>query len=237
MNRKGSLIFLVILMWAWPLVCQAEVTRFWFNVFTTNYPDPSQRRLDVAVVLGDTRYRQPDAIKSLQVTAPDPAHTVMDLSKNCWYELRGQFFAYFLPSFFPGGQIPSGSYVAKVVDKAGKSLTVKKTLTVSFLPCPTITFPSTGAVLAQLKPTIAWTKVTGAQFYSIDLDDLTKGEPIYGTPARLIEVYRDSFTLQTGVLKPGTNYRIRIEARNSDKMMNQRSRSDWVNFSTAPTAQ
>ncbi len=237
MNRKVSLVFLVILIWAWPLVCQAEVTRFFFTVFTTNFPDTSQRRLDVAITLGDTRYRQPDAITYLKVTAPDTAKTVMDLTQNCWDELRLQFFTSFLPSFFSEGTIPSGSYVAKVKDKSGQTLTVRKTLDASFLPCPGVTYPAAGAVLTELKPTITWTQVAGAQLYSIYLDNRIQGEVIYNPPMRSLDVYTNSFTLQTGVLKPDTPYRLRIEARDSDKMMNRRSRSDWVYFSTSPNAQ
>jgi len=239
MNRKGRLIFLVILLLlAWPLVCRAEVTRFYFNVWTTNMPDPAnpltnKPRLDLTIQISDTHYRAPDAITSLVVTNPNTTKT-MTLTNNCWNELRGQFEASFFVEDFPEGKFPSGKYTAKLKDKDGKLMTGSKTLTPAFLDIPQITVPKEGAVFTSLKPTIKWKPVTGAQFYFIHLDNLTQNEPVYMIMGRAPEVYTNSFTLQTGVLKPGMNYRIRVEARDSDKNPNKRSRSVWVNFSTAP---
>jgi nitrate reductase NapE component len=245
MNRKSRLIFLVILiLLAWPLVCGAEVTRFWFNVWTTQVPDPDNpgtilQRLDITVQINDTRYRPPDAIKSLKVTAPDK--TVFTLTQNWWSELRQQFEANFYAQDFLGGKIPSGTYTATVTDKSGlPALKSSKKLTVSFMAIPKVTTPFEGMVIDKLKPTIKWGKVAGAQYYQIHLNDVTpnKGEPIYMLGfARILEVYTTQFTLQTGVLKPGRDYKLRVEARDSDKNMSRRGRSAWINFSTDPNAQ
>jgi nitrate reductase NapE component len=239
MNRKGRLIFLVILLLlAWPLVCRAEVTRFYFNVWTTQMPDPANpgtkiQRLDVTIQITDIRYRAPDAITSLVVTNPNTTKT-MTLTNNCWNELRGQFEASYYLADFPEGKFPSGKYTAKLKDKStpiANVMTATKTLTPAFLPIPVITAPTEGGGTG-LKPTIRWNPVKGAQLYNIHLNNLTQDEPVYMLVTRSLDIYTNSFTLQTGVLKPGTNYSIRIEARDGDKLMNKRSRSTWVNFST-----
>jgi hypothetical protein len=244
MSRKSRLIFLAILMLlAWPVVCGAEVTRFWFNVWTTQMPDPANpssilKRLDVTVAINDTRYRPPDAITSLVVTAPDG--TVLNLTKNYWNELRSQFEASFVATDFTGGEIPSGTYAAKLTDKSGKPpLLATKNLTAAFLAMPVISSPTEGAVLTDLTPLIKWGLVTGAVYYTIHLTNVTlnKEEPVYLLGLRSLDIYRNQFTLQTGVLKPGMKYLMRVEARDSDRNIIRRSRSKWVSFKTSPSAQ
>lgn len=217
------------------LLAQAEIYTFKFYAFTQRDPSGIDR-VCLEAHVEDSRYRAPDAIKSLTVTAPDG--TVFDLTNHCWLDLAKQFWLSPTADKFNSGVLPAGKYTAKVVDKSNRSFTSVVNLAINFLDVPVITSPTEGQVIdiSTAPPVFEWSKVPGAQHYRILLKDLSWGEPVYWKPAGINEhrCYRNSYRVPLGDLMPGKQYSLRIEARDTDKGLNKRSQSIWVNFSTAP---
>jgi len=218
------------------LTAQAEIYDFRFYAFTQRDPAPAPDRVCLQVNLEDSRFRPPEAINSLTVTAPDG--TVFDLTKHCWLDLGKIFWLSPTADQFNSKTQPAGAYTAKAVDKSGRTFTSAVNLAIKFLEPPVITFPTNGGVIdiSAAPPVFKWTAVTGAQHYRILLKDLSWGEPVYWKPAGINEhrSYKTSYRVPLGDLMPGKQYSLRIEARDTDKGLNKRSHSTWVNFSTAP---
>ena len=170
----------------------------------------------------------PDAVKSVTVTAPDG--TVFDLT-GTWSEWQKQYFGRYAATV-------GGTFKGTVEYGVNKALTASKALpkTLSFFPLPNVTNPLPGATVDSLTPAITWEKVQGAQFYCLELWDQSLNQPVYYYPHNRIHVYRLSFTIPAGVLRPATNYGVRIEARDSDKALTKRSRTAWINFTTPAAA-
>jgi hypothetical protein len=215
------------------LAAQAEIYKFYFNAWTqrSGTTDTVQLEMEIA----DTSLRAPDAIASLTVKAPDG--TVLDMTNSCWIDLSKRFWNAYTANKFLSGTIPAGKYVATVVDKStpAKTLSNSDTLTSSFLTPATITYPTAGATGVPLTPTFKWGAVSGAQHYRILLFNNAWGEPVYWKyPVNPHHAYRNSYTVPRGDLKPNTQYRLCIEARDNDKNMGRRSYSTWITFTTAP---
>jgi hypothetical protein len=215
------------------LTAQAEIYRFSFEAYT--HREGATDTIQFYATVEDTSLRAPDAVASFTVTAPDG--TVFDLTEDCWIDLSKQFWASYTKDKFKSKAFPSGNYVAKVVDKSvpAKTLTQTDSLTVGFLNPATITYPANGATGVPLTPTLKWNAVSGAKYYRVYVFNNSWGEPVYWKhPINTISVYRNSFTVPVGALMPNCQYRLCIEARDSDKNLSKRSRSAWITFTTAP---
>jgi hypothetical protein len=211
---------------------RAEIHKMFFNAFTTNYTDRS--RMDFWISISDTLARPPIAVSSLVVLAPDG--TIFDMTNHTWQEFTKGFWYSARPEQFPSGTIPSGTYYAVVWDLWGNQIINYDDVQVGFLDPPVLTNPTEGSTVG-LTPAITWTAVPGALRYRIILqygDHTSRGDPIYWYDYNVKYVYRTSFPITKGVLKPGQSYLIRIEARDADKDTEKRSRCDWVQFYTAP---
>jgi hypothetical protein len=204
---------------------QAEVYRLYFNAYTTNYPD--FQRMDFWVDVSDTMLRTPDAIGFLVVVAPDG--TIFDMTDNTWIEFDGGFWFGAKGEDFNSEVIPSGRYYAGVWDLWGNPIINYDDVQVNFLDVPVITYPTEGSTVGSLTPTITWTAVPGAERYRLSLWKWGC-ERVY--PRGYIYTYKPYFEIQKGVLRPATGYRVQIEAHDSDKDRENRSRSIDVNFST-----
>jgi hypothetical protein len=120
----------------------------------------------------------------------------------------------------------------KVTPKAGTAITETDTVTNKLLPVSTVTYPTDGSTVAVSSPTLTWTAVAGATHYRIFLSNGTLDEPVYGWWESQMRTDFTSFKMPVGDLKPNTMYYLRIEARAGSQDLDQRSRSDFVKFTT-----
>ena len=228
--RQYFVIGLVVLI---PLLlcatAQTEVYRMHFNVYTTKAPD--YERIDFWVEISDTIARPPTIVTSLMVQAPDG--TVFDMTNNTWLEFYNGFQIWPRAEDFDTGVIPSGTYYARVIDRWGNQIIGSDDVQVGFLDVPVITYPTEGSTVG-LTPTITWNGVPGAMRYRLLLWNDSWDEPVYWHTPNVKHVYKTHFKVEKGVLRPGTNYRVQIEAQDTDKDREKRSRSLWVYFNTAP---
>jgi hypothetical protein len=211
---------------------RAEIHEMHFNAYTTNYTDRS--RMDFWIRVSDTLARPPIVVSSLVVLAPDG--TLFDMTNHTWNDLTKDYFYAAQPEDFDTGVIPSGTYYARVIDLWGNQIINYDDVQVGFLDPPVLTNPTEGSTVG-LTPTITWNTVPGAMRYRILLyngDHTSRGDPIYWYAYNVKYVYRTSFPIPKGVLRPGRSYLIQIEARDTDKDTEKRSRCDWVQFYTAP---
>lgn len=217
------------------LLAQAEIYTFKFYAFTQRDTSGIDR-VCLEAHVEDSRYRAPDAIKSLTVTAPDG--TIFDMTNHCWIAIGKQFWLSPVADQFDSGTLPAGDYTAQVVDKSNRTFTSVINLPIRFLNVPVITSPTPNQVIdiSAAPPVFRWKKVVGAQHYRILLKDLSWGEPVYWKPDEINgrKAYTNSFRVPLGDLMPGKQYSLRIEARDTDKGLNKRSLSTWINFTTAP---
>jgi hypothetical protein len=250
MKARRSLIIFLAIVFVFSFLsvtAQAEIHKFYFNVWTTSYPgQPLQ--VGFYFEIADTNLRVPDAISSLKIQAPDG--TVFDLSTNYWKyweEWYQDLFIWKYATDFKTQTIPSGTYKATVVDKStpAKTLVNSDSLTAAAvvpLPVATITnpppvTPPNPPPILPLEPTLTWSRVTGAQFYRIYLFDESRKEEVYGVSrvgSQFLHVYTNSFKIPKGVLMPNHTYSLRIDARDNDKNLSRRSRTNWATFKTAP---
>jgi len=242
MRLKGYLM--AVMVAAGVLLMQgpapAEITKCLFDVRTTQHPGQNLR-LDFWVVLEDTTRPAAQAFSSVIIYNPD--NTVLrDFSADYWqYHIDYQkaFFFYFYPD-----NIQTGTYKIVVADKSKtpKTLTATDTLT-SAAPLPIATLinppPNSGGEETPtlgLTDTLRWTRVNGAKFYRLFLMDESAKEPVFDGTTNRKDVYKNYLPLPPGVLIPGRNYTLRIEARNDDKNLMRRSRTPYIPFKTAPAA-
>ena len=208
----------------------AEIHSMVFNAWTTNYTD--HQEMNFYIDISDTLAKPPIAVSSLMVQAPDG--TIFDMTDHTWHEFDKYFWYSARPEDFDTGVIPSGRYYARVIDRWGNQIINYDDVQVGFLDPPVLTNPTEGSTVG-LTPTITWTAVPGALRYRIILyygGHTSRGDPIYWYSYNVKFVYRTTFPIPKGVLRPGTSYLIRIEARDTDKDLEKRSRSDWVQFFT-----
>jgi hypothetical protein len=215
------------------LAAQAEIYSFKFYAYTQRDTSGTDRLcMEAHVECG--KFRAPDAIRSLTVTAPDG--TVFDMANNCWIDLSKEFWIFRAATDFDSGTLPAGSYKAKVVDKSGRTFTCTLNQPMKFLDLAVITYPTNGQTIdiSAGPPVFKWTAVSGAQHYRLLLKDNTWGEPVYWkTPVNVHNSYKNSYRVPLGDLMAGHSYSLQIEARDTDKGLNKRSRSAWVNFTVA----
>jgi len=238
MKAKHLVLILaaLLLMLSVQGVSQAEIYKLTFHAFTTHQPGPAgpQQRMDLQVFLEDTVYRAPDALKSpggLVVTAPDGS--TFDMSENCWVEWGQFFFTWKFASDFSSQSIPSGLYKVTATGKNGKVLTGTDSVTVGFMNMPVVSFPANDSTLATLTPKLQWKQVAGATHYRITLTNESWREPVYSNvPHHMVQTNSNYFIVPHGVLLPKCRYSLRIEARDNDKDLDRRSRSEWITFFT-----
>ena len=221
----------------------AAITKCNFNVWTTSETDANGNlrplRVDFYVELEDSTLPPPEAFSVVTITAP--GGIVFDFSANYWkYWSAGQryFFFYQYGLAFSGGTIPTGTYKLTVKDKTGRVVSVTDTLSNNTaLPLVTLTYPpatNPPAVVPLLNCTLSWSKVTGAQYYRVLLMDEGVKEYVYDSwrhnPMHLYNI--TSLALPKGALQANRVYTVRIEARDSDKNLSRRSRTQFVTFKT-----
>lgn len=223
------LSFFVLLSVSSP--CRAGIYRVFFQTYTTAQPD-GVKRLDFWVEISDSNgLRGPDAIDwSQPVTITAPTGEVFALQEGDYQEWHKGFGPSRVAADFTAGAISNGKYTFTLAGKIAGADTLG---TVKFLPVPVITYPKDSTTISSLTPKFTWKAVTGAQFYRVDLVDMSREEPVYYRPSNPLNVYDTKFTVPKGVLVSGHQYKLRIEARDSDKNMKARSRSLWI-FFTAP---
>ena len=214
----------------------AEITRCSFDVWTT--AQSNGLSLGFYVVLEDNALPPPQAFSSVIIYNPDGS-VLRDYSADYWqYYIDNVkwFFFYVTPP--PGTPIQTGTYKIVVKDKETPRNTMRGTDTLNDatpLGVSTLINPIFNQTLG-LTDTIQWTDVEGAKYYRLLLHDDGSKESVFDTKYNEKRVYTNSFKLPPGVLIPGRGYSVRIEARDSDKNLKRRSRSDWVSFRTAPPA-
>ncbi|MBM4295043.1 MAG: hypothetical protein FJ126_09115 [Deltaproteobacteria bacterium] len=233
---RSRLVFSMLAILMCLAFCQtgaeATIFRMRFQVYTLNLYVPSgsppSQFLQVNVTIGDSLQRPYDAVKSLKVYAPAADGTVFDLTNN-WMESGQVYYARLKPSDFKTGKIPGGTYKAVVIGKDNSTLTQYQSISGAFLGYSAVTSPLAGSTVANLTPLIQWNPVTGAQYYSINLWLVTAaGE--YNSAG--YTVYRNSFQVPPGVLRPGADVHVSVNAYDSDKNLTKGSTSASLNFKT-----
>ena len=214
----------------------AEITNLSVNAYTSSYESGNQS-LYLWVEFKHTRLRPPDAVAKLRVIAPDG--TLIDMVDGTWEEWWKGFGAYLGPDDFDTGSIPSGNYRFQVREKGTPAqIQILDRVDATFLPIPYITSPSVDEQVGSLNPTITWEPVAGAKYYRVEINwGNSSGSPIYGMGRNLTIIGGStSFTIPNGVLRPGNQYQVRVRARDTTgwESMDKESRSNWVNFTTAP---
>jgi hypothetical protein len=178
----------------------------------------------------------PDFIQQITVRAPNGQDFSLNPTKD-WYINDQAFAKSFSAADFDGGRIPGGIYEATVVPISGTGIVERDTISNTFLPLPTISFPTDGQTGVSSRPTFQWTSVRGATFYRVVLwIHNTNGfsEPVYEyyIPSNTLQTDRTSIQVPRGVLKPNTTYRLQIQARADSNDLDARSQSSWVYFTT-----
>jgi hypothetical protein len=219
-----ALLLSLVCLGAWLTTADAVIYRLRFQINTFQRPgplltDPPVKFLSTNIQVNDSMQRPYDAVQSLKVTAPDSAE--VDLTQS-WNEVSQ---AYTYSVNVGAGPVPAGTYTAIVVGKDSSTITQTATLDGSFLDIATITSPAAGSTTSDLVPTITWTAVPEAQYYILNISG-----PPWGNYS--VQLYRNTFTVPAGVLKPASNYTIYLNAHNSDKLVTKSSTSANVSFIT-----
>jgi hypothetical protein len=179
----------------------------------------------------------PDYVAEIKITAPDS--TVLYLHPtNDWLPWDKIYHRGFVASDFTGNAIPGGNYSVTVTHKNASKITETDAVGVkgvvpSFLPLPVVTYPTANQIGVPATPTFTWNPVAGATYYRVLLFNNSWGEPVYFYTFRVTQTDFTSFKIPLGELKPKCNYRMRIEARAGSQDMDMRSRTSWINFTTA----
>jgi hypothetical protein len=228
MKGKWVLCVLVAILGlvSWQTMAGATLYRMRFQVNTVQRP--GTKWLNVNIQVSDSVKRPYDAVQSLTVTGPEPDAIPVNLTEN-WNE-GAQAYTWGSPPL--AADVP-GTYTAEVVGNDANQSTITQTATINgtFLNIPVITAPLTGATEISLTPTITWNAVTGAQYYNLFIQQTSPSQPQWSAT---YPVYRTSFTVPAGILKPGATYKINLNAFDSDKLMTKQSQSLDVIFYTAP---
>ena len=213
----------------------AAITKCSFNVFTTNYPPGGPAfQVNFYVEIEDSTLRPPDALTLFEVIGPDG--TVYDHSADYWkyYSEYGNYFYFSVTS-----PILPGNYRLKVKDKSDPRITIVNTdklTNADPMPTPNMIYPTATSpvTVVPLNATFSWDPVPGAQCYRIELYDDGGKQPIFNRDKHPLWVYTNSYTFPVGILQPNHNYSIQVEARDSDKNAQQRSRTFYIPFKTEP---
>jgi hypothetical protein len=220
----------------------AEITRCSFDVWTTAYPS-TPLQLGFYVVLEDNALPPTQAFSSVIIYNPDGT-VLRDYSADYWqYYIDNLKWFFFYPTLT--GPIQTGTYKIVVKDKESPHNTMRGTdnltdntpLEIATLINPPPIAPGQPATTLNLTDTIQWTEVPGAKFYRLLIHDDSGKESVFDSKYNEKRIYTNSFNLPPGILIPGRNYSVRIEARDSDKNCMRRSRTNWIPFRTNPPAQ
>jgi hypothetical protein len=208
-------------------LAEAKMSMLNLNVWTNSY----NNTVSFFVNMRDRTVFPPETLISLTLTAPDG--TVFNTSTFKWRDAgSGYFYAEKPPTAFIGGVIPSGTYSVTAVDNVGTTITATDYLTVNMLSAPTITYPTNGMTVGQLNFSIQWNPVPGATYYRIYLWNNTDNQPIWWWDGRFVVTNLNYFRIPKGVLWNGYSYSVKIEPRDDYEDLDNRSRSDWIQFNT-----
>ena len=241
MRRQGFVVLAaVVLVFALAANSQAVMTRVFVDGFTTNYNDAAQKQMNIWIQVFDSEKSDgPSFVKSITVTAPAPDSSVFTLNvTKDWLHNDHAYWKVLYASDFTTKTIPTGTYIVTVVPLSGYSITEYDSVVASFLPTPTVTYPTNGSIGVPATPKLTWTVPAAPagltySYYRILLWDNTWNEPVYWTSfGHSMRTDFTYFTIPAGVLQPGRQYKFRIEARAGAQDTDQRSRSDWVTFTT-----
>jgi len=215
---------------------QAVMVRVILNAFTTNFPDPAQKQMNLHIQVFDTIYGHPPAfVQTISVNAPDGSVFSVDPKKD-WLPYSRVYWKGLYASDFVSDTIPGGTYYVTVTPVSGSAIKELDSLDASFLPVSTVTSPADGAIGVGATPTFTWTGVSGASYYQVMLWNKTLNEPVYWFwdwhSEKVLHTDFARVTMPPGVLKPNSQYQLRIEARSGSQDLDKRSRSAWVNFTT-----
>ena len=238
MKGKWGLCVLVAILGlvSWQTMVGATLYRMRFQINTVQRPGnpvPTNtiKWVNVNIQVSDSLTRPYDAVQSLTVTGPEPDAIPVNLTEN-WNE-GAQAYTYGYPAL-PADAVPAGTYTAVVVGKDAGPTTITQTATINgtFLNIPVITAPAGGSTINLLNPVIiTWNAVAGAQYYNLFIQQTSTSAPQWSAT---YPVYRTSYTVPAGILKPGATYKINLNAFDSDKLMTKQSQSLDVIFTTAP---
>ena len=218
---------------------QAAMIRVSVNALTTNYPSAADRQLNLSIeVFSNTATHPPSYIGSIDVLAPDGTALSVDPKKD-WRPYDRSYGKAFKAGDFTGGVIPGGTYSVTVTPTSGTEITETDDVptkadgvTASLLPVPIVTSPLDLDDDVVESPSITWNAVSGAAYYALLLWNNTLDEPVYWTWERQYHTDFTKIILLPGVLKPDSEYTLRIEARSGSQDLDRRSRSKLVHFTT-----
>lgn len=224
-------LLLVTLLMVMASAVQARMIMIKPGIYTNN--NPGGTSLDLYVeVFNDNATHPPNYVTAISLVSPDGA--TLDINPlTSWDEVHKHFYASFANAVF-GGTIPAGIYKVTVTDATGK-ITLTDDVNATILPLAVVTTPIGGSTIPSGVYTFSWGRVTGAKYYRVHLYDISRGEFIYSNaPGQRIDTALTIYTIPKGVLQPGRQYRMRIEARTDFPDMDKRSQSLWINFFTEP---
>ena len=211
----------------------AVIDRLKFDAWTTNYPNVADQQVNFWITVRDSVYKHmPNYVDTIVITAPDG--TVLNLDPVLDYLPydRGYWGRLFVGDFI-GGVFPTGDYTC-VVTAGNVTLTASDYVRNSFLRPPLLIEPLDQAVDVELTPLIKWGNVPNATHFRVLLWNEDGNEPVYWFWDQQMRKDIRNFRVPAGMLKPYTNYRLRIEARDSNPDLDRRSRCAWINFTTGP---
>lgn len=232
--RSRSLLFGVVallLIFSFSPASHAYLCRVIVDGCTTNYTDDTQ--LNIAVIPTDTTNQNPpDIISSITVTAPDGTVFTMNTDQN-WLAYDRIYWGTYRADDFNFKRIPSGTYQVRVTAPVyNLEITETDVIDASVLAPPAITSPTDGATVNK-DHVFWWTAVSGATYYRIWLWNESWNEPVYWCWENQFKTNHNGAQIPNGYLKPGFQYRMRIEARAGGQDLDKRSRSDWITFTVS----
>ena len=213
-----------------------SLTRVVFNGLTQVQPQGTppvnvkQMQFSVTVTLNPAGH-PPNYIKEITVTVPGGQTFPIDPDKD-WSHIDRAYYRTVSEADFTntGGKIPSGTYRARVVPTSGVAITETDDVQAVFLNVAEITYPTAGTTVTDNTPRFRWNSVTGATFYDVRLWNDSWNEPVHISYVNWFATDHTYADIPKGILKPGLNYRLRIEARSSSTDLDARSRTSWLNF-------
>jgi hypothetical protein len=237
---KIAVMVAAVMVFFFSASVQAAMIRVNVNAITTNYPSAVDRQLNISIeVFSNTQTHPPSYVGSIDVEAPDETALSLDPKKD-WRPYDRSYGKAFKATDFIGGIIPGGTYKVTVTPTpSGASITETddvptKTdlITASLLPVPVVTKPEDGDVVLTETLEITWNAVKEAAYYVLLLWNNTLNEPVYWTWEKQYHTDFTKIILLPGVLKPDSEYTLRIEARSGSQDFDRRSRSKLIHFTT-----
>ena len=235
-----AMLAAVIMFFFFSANAQADMYRISVNGFTTNYTTLAQRTMDFRIDAFDTVYEHPPAfVKTISIKAPDTSVLSVHPQKD-WLPYNRYYWKSFYATDFVTKNIPGGIYTVTVTPFVGTAIAESDTVANSFLTVSTITSPINGAINVLPTQIFKWTNVwgtaippkTSAGYYRVMLWNKTLNEPVYWHWGIQLNTNFNTLTMPPGILKPKSNYQLRIEARTGSLDLDKRSRSNWFKFTT-----